>query len=312
MMKSNLHMMLGTVLRDLSPSTEKPFIPAAAFTLLLAADDVSDFVRVSINLHERTIDEKRILELRKETDKVYLTFEWALIYCDGEFYRINGNHSSRMLLDRISDGTFMVGAPAQVSVYYLENEPDMRIVHNMYDTRNRTRSKRELYEIHSTYEKSLAAIPRDFHSHIMPAYYWAAQGSFKHDGTTNQHMAALGDTEYQEFCIWLRTMGILTWRSSYSRRGAIAAILATWRSDQDAAGDFWQLVQDEEGLTKYAPARKLADLLADGKREFQGSRIDKTGFDRKEYRRCVYCWNRWRKGDTEIKQMMMSANMKVL
>jgi len=90
--KSNFEKQLSTLLDNLPATEEKPYIPEV-FILKLTPADVRYFMTLPINDHDRPLKDQRMERLRRNTNFVYLTFNWGLVYCDGMFYRVNGNTS---------------------------------------------------------------------------------------------------------------------------------------------------------------------------------------------------------------------------
>ena len=305
--KSNFEKQLSTLLDNLPATEEKPYIPEV-FILKLTPADVRYFMTLPINDHDRPLKDQRMERLRRNTNFVYLTFNWGLVYCDGMFYRVNGNTSGHMLLGRIEDDEFAEGVPARIEVFHIAQEPDIRMIHNMYDAAYNSRTRREQIEINISYPPETRDIPAYIHDAALGAYY-RRTNNFE-SGTTEEHLMLVNNSEYQKWVNWLYGASVVGGQSKLRSHGFLMAMIDTWRVSPDFAASFWSQVRQGFGEDPLTPTRRLNTWVNERLTDARFQKLTTAQQRKQEYKTSIYLWNKYRTGVKKVVNITFPKNLK--
>jgi len=176
-----------------------------------------------------------------------------------------------MLLGRIEDDEFAEGVPARIEVFHIAQEPDIRMIHNMYDAAYNSRTRREQIEINISYPPETRDIPAYIHDAALGAYY-RRTNNFE-SGTTEEHLMLVNNSEYQKWVNWLYGASVVGGQSKLRSHGFLMAMIDTWRVSPDFAASFWSQVRQGFGEDPPHPHASAQHL---GQRTTYGCKVPKA------------------------------------
>lgn len=273
-------------------------------TLSLTEDLAIDFACMPQFCGERRKQKARVSQLydHLRAGRFYSP-RWATGTLEGKTYRVNGQHSSAMLVD--SGDYFPSGMDVIIDRFTCYSAEGLANLFSIFDPKYSARTRNDIINaagrIHgdlsdvSTTILSLATSGIVFSKCIETG---ASQKSF-----SDQYRAGLVH-QNKEFILWRNSMGhTKVFRDS----GTIAAMYRTYHKDAIAAELFWKLVSDESAPKADCPTRKLARWLLNAKLEADrgvGRRWDAKAY----YTKAIHAWNAWRKGvPTQLKYVPKAA-----
>lgn len=256
--------------------------------------------------HDRPLSERRLQVYRKLwKEGQFRPVTWATALCleTGVVYRVNGKHTSTMLASHLGP---MPDFYAVVEEYLCDTLEDVAYLYSTFDSKMQSRSADDIYQSFAATIPELQEISGKVIRQLVQGIGYQVLGAIPYEKASHTERAELL-FDHVDFALWvdkLFTAGRCDekakMRAAHLRRQAtIAAMLATYQRDQEAASRFWVMVRDETGVTPDTPDRVLARyLISSSIRGHSGARSAEadTQTTREMYVKCLHAWNAWRQG----------------
>jgi hypothetical protein len=270
----------------------------------MTTDAAWKFYRMKAVPNERHLNQNRIRRLRKKiTEHGALPFRWgrAEVEETGEVFRVNGQHTSTML---VKDSAMITDKMVvTIEDYLCETMKDLADLYSQIDSSESSRSAGDVNLSHAAVTDGLGNCNRRVINLCVTALSHEKWGD-QYTRQPKEDRAALLDTA-PEFVLFVdklkKDITHEDWRV-VGRGPVVMAILATWRKSRRAASEFWRLVARCDG-----PDAKSADRTLGKYLQRTGITTGRPkaarGIGRVEgpvvmYSRCVTAWNAWRQGKT--------------
>lgn len=225
---------------------------------------------------------KRLLD-----DGLFMGPCWSVAVLDGVRFRVDGGHSSRMLEE--ANGQFPTGLMASVRTFHCDSVVDLAELFDHFDNRNQIRTGKDKVTARKSVFPQYAEVSATAMERILAGIAWWLRSCGGHDHIDEDSKVRLMN-DHDEFILFARPFLSRNW---LHRADVIAAMYATWKKDQRAAGEFWTLVRDESAPDNTDPTRALASFLRDAKADWH----NKTRWtSRAYYTKSIHAWNAWRQG----------------
>ena len=272
-------------------------------TYPLTRDLAADFATMVPSPTERPFSTKRVGELQDKYDRgLFLPCQWACVWLGGSKLRMNGQHSSTMLM-KLPD-PFPEGLKAHVDEYEAAVPEDMPLLFQQFDARTSARSSADVAGAYQNTYPELMGLPRETVKRGIEGLAWylrVIEGI--PSGKGDERYKLLKQPVYYDFLLWL--CGLIDMKTpEFKRTEVIAAMYATDLASQDDSRAFWQEVA--RGGREYEdqhPATVLDKWLKSCK---DGTCEDKMRAAY-HYQGCVFAWNAFREEKT-IKEVRFNTS----
>lgn len=264
---------------------------------------VAQFASLPTFLGDRSFEtpqgRRRIAWLRRLLDEgKFFSPKWATATLGGMTYRVNGGHSSAMLLE-CDNGVFPAHLNAIVDEFKCETAEDLADLFDQFDPRKSIRTINDRITAHKSVHDELADIaptPLAKGTAGIAAFY----SGFGESERLEEDERIRLIHKHQEFLLWsCRYLG----RRALTAVGAVSAMFATWHRDPEDAELFWDAVRDETEPAG-SPSRKVASFLKDRFLPHVQKKFD----SRATYVKCIHGWNAYRTGQsTDLKYTRTAA-----
>lgn len=252
---------------------------------------------------DRDLKQWRVDQLRSLHDQgLFHGPTWVVAKIGNKMLRINGNHSSTMLLGL--NGVFPRGMRATILTFACDNMQDAADLWAQFDTRWSARSEAEQVSTHGKLHSELASVsPTDMKNAVngiaVALTECGATGST--DSMSRAHLVH----DNVAFIVWTEQfIGMRRMRKS----GVIGAMFATYNRNKAVATEFWKHVRDESHPDTDNATRKLARFLRECVVGRDGSGHIIKWSTRAFYAKSIHAWNAYRRGDrTDLKYHETSA-----
>lgn len=250
-------------------------------------------------LKERRLDVYRIM--RKNNG--FRPVTWAKAWCNetGQFYRVNGKHTSTLF----SDGQDLDNIFVTIEEYVCDTLEDVARLYATFDSQMQTRNATDVNRSFAATVPELA----DFNTKFINLMVSALNYQPTHRDGTATHRTAAERAEVIfdniQVIIWVHDLIGDSHRGEKHaahlwRVPVVAAIIAAYHKSQKSALEFWTAVRDETGAAPDCQDRKLAKFLTttvshQGAHTGAPARFRTT--NREYYVKCALAWNAWRKGE---------------
>jgi hypothetical protein len=258
------------------------------------------FATMSPVPNERPMSAARMKRLRKHIARGALPFRWACADIDDTEYRVNGQHTSNLLVehpDMIHDKMRAV-----VETYMCETPQDLSALYSQIDN---SLSSRTVSDVNWSFCAALPGLDNiqpirqviNLAVTALAAEKWGADFYGRQD---KEERSVLMFDEPQ-FVVFLHELyhklAYKDWRV-IGRTPVIRAVLSTWRKNRRDAMIFWHLVATGEGEDAKRADRVLnKHLLTTTVATGSGARaVTMGGAEGPDimYARCIHGWNAWR------------------
>jgi hypothetical protein len=253
-----------------------------------------EFVNLPASPTERSFDQARAKMLREKAEHGQLiAFNWAKAHCGDKVYRMNGQHSSRVLVDL--NGSFPEGLKAHIDTYKVDTQDDLAELFRQFDSRKSGRTPNDVAGAYQGLQHDLDGVTR-------PSAKLAVEGVNWWQKHVEGLPAEKGDDVYSLFSKaelhpFIKWVGdVFTVKTPELRRQTIvAAMYATYEKSETEAQKFWAEVA--RGGVEFEENHPTTVLDA-----FLKSIIeDKRKLDLKPanlYQASIYAWNAFREDKT--------------
>lgn len=236
---------------------------------------------------ERALDKGRLAYLKNRYDDgAFHTPEWAVASLNGVRYRVNGQHSSNMLV--ALNGEFPKGMSVSFKEFSCDSVQDLADLFSQFDAARSARNFGDIIGAHASIHPELHSIKKTYIQKAVSGIVFAMGLSKK---VTTDERAALVHS-HQPFLIWSAEFV----RSRHLDRSPVgAAMFKTWSKSPTGATEFWTLVRDETHPDVNHPTRVLASFLRDAvvrDSQVRGRKWTPQAHGTK----CIHAWNAYRTG----------------
>jgi hypothetical protein len=235
---------------------------------------------------ERVLDKGRLAYLRGRFEEgAFHTPEWAVATLNGIRYRVNGQHSSNMLVSL--NGTFPAGMRVSWKEFHCDSVEDLADLFSQFDAAKSARSLSDIVGAHASIHPEFSNIKKTYIQKAVSGIAYAMGLSKKL--ATNDDRAKLVHS-HQAFIVW----GSGFVRAKHlDRSPVVAAMYKTWSKSPSHATEFWTLVRDENHPDVDHPTRVLATFLRDNIVRESQTRVNRwspQAFAAKS----IHAWNAFR------------------
>lgn len=231
---------------------------------------------------ERTLQKSRVNELmRKLRDGNAIPFDWISATCDGEEYRINGQHTSAMF-DRYPE--LMAGNVARVLCYDCDTMEDVMRLWQQIDPYFSSRNRPERTKAFAEYTGEFDGVGGRQLALGMSAASIRCYGP-RLFNTQPDEMKQRALKHFAPFVRWAAQMfnsvGSVLNKDIIRRTGVWYAALVSWEQNQAKATQFWNEVLGRAETTERTnPAHVLREtLLSHSTNSGAGARTGKKTLD---------------------------------
>jgi hypothetical protein len=243
---------------------------------------------------ERTLNQSRLRMLReKATAKQLITFSWAKALFNDRWIRVNGQHSSQVLVEL--DGDFPTGLKVHLDQYQVADAQGLALLFRQFDDRKSGRSSTDVAGAYQNIEPDLQDVRRDVGK-------LAIEGVTYYNDKVEGRSTKKGDDQYSLFHEvilhdYIKWAGeIFSVKTPELRsRPVMGAMYASFLADEEEARRFWLEVSrggDPHGSDN-APSTVLDEWLKALKDK--NERTNKVP-PFQVYQACIYAYNTFHKG----------------
>lgn len=258
----------------------------------LTTELVEEIVTMPVFKGERPLKKSRIEFLRARFDDGYFySPRFAIAKLHGKNYRLNGQHSSNMLLER--NGEFPEGRTAVIDTFTCEDEMDLAECFGLFDPTKSNRTRSEIANAHGRVHDELDEVSMTNLCGIVSGLaYGLDECRSNCSGLSAEDSARLVHDNVQ-FVLWANPF----FNNKFlARAGVIGAMFQTYVLDSDDATIFWRWVSKEDHPNVCHASRVLARFLREnktmgGKSETRSHRWPMKAF----YVKCIRAWNAYRR-----------------
>lgn len=240
---------------------------------------------------EREFNQKRYDYLKEKVDlDLFVVPHWVVGVLDGESYRMNGQHSGRVLADL--DGHLPEGLHVHIDTYKVDTMGGFAWLFRQFDARQSSRTSLDVSGAYQGLIPELSGVPIRAAQGLVNGYCFY-QGSVlggpvprSGDGRYEK----MSDPNAKSFILWAQKL----WTSKareVQRPGIIAAMYGTFEKEETDADRFWDDVVRDVNPDELAAASKLAAEL---QRAFKNHTVKFKPLE--YYVKCIKAWNAFRRG----------------
>lgn len=283
----------------------------AAQLIKLTPDTLADFSQAIPLPGERSVKARRTAQLRRLIQAGHFYgLDWARGRCrlDGRVYRLDGQHTTKLLNELLAHPDPAVPFPADLPITLVEwefdsIEADAPTLFNTFNNPLSVRSNTDMMETYQAFYPELAGIDVALLMKAMNGvlYYEKQQ----HDRAKKKDPDArrlqfdardmgveLHADRYRAFILWLVGFQELRlFKRTVTRSGLVASLYADWLENAETAQQFWTLVLSESAPDPDDETRSFAEQLkrmnADRKKVTQGEFFKEAAKAWKRYKRTL-------------------------
>lgn len=244
---------------------------------------------------ERPLKPSRVAFLRNHVDMgTFVGPSWATATDTntGTAYRLNGQHSSRMLADLPAE-LFPVGLVVTIEKYeYSDAYTDLPALFNCFDHPRSARSDEDYMATQRARYTDLmdADVSPRFLVSVTNGIAFASCGSGQERAYSHRDRGAyLEDEHHRQFAIWLWQFRDSLHGSFVGKVGVVAEIFGDWQHNQPLAMEFWSEVFTETNPDVESDSRELIRAIQDLAASVQN--VKQMTYQKKAHR----SWGRFRK-----------------
>ena len=252
---------------------------------------------------ERPFSEKRLTFLQERyANQLFVPCHWAYVWLGGSKLRMNGQHSSTMLM-KLPD-PFPTGLYAHIDEYEAETPEDMALLFRQFDARVSVRSPGDVAGAYQNTYPELSGIPASVAKLGIEGIAWylrVIEGV--PTGKGDDRYTLFKQPVHYEFLRWLG--GVIDMKTPELRKiEVIAAMYATDLANTAEARSFWEDVA--RGGHPYEDSHPTTTLDTWLKLCKEG-KCEDTMKQAYHYQGCIYAWNAFRE-NRSIKDIRFSTS----
>jgi hypothetical protein len=265
-------------------SETKPLTPQLA----------EEFMNLPASPTERLFDEGRARMLREKAEAGQLiAFQWAKAKHGDKVFRMNGQHSSKVLVDL--NGSFPEGLNVHLDTYEVETQDDLANLFRQFDNRKSGRTPGDVAGAYQGLQPALEGVSRPSAKIAVEGVNWwyrYVEGAPAKKGDDTYSL--FGDTRLHPFIGWVGDVFSIK-TPELKRQTVVAAMFGTFEANEEEAKKFWAEVS--RGGVEFEENHPTTVLDAFLKALIE----DKRKLDLKPanlYQASVYAWNAYREEKT--------------
>lgn len=248
---------------------------------------VERFANMLPSIVERPLNENRLDYLKDRLlDGLAIPFIWSYVTYKGKDYRMNGQHSSKMLASM--NGNMPQGLVAHIDQFEVESEEEMVAIFRQYDARVSGRSPLDVANAYASVVPGLQGIQRDVLKIAAEGINWVNSNIERlPPSKADDRYAALMEGRNLTFLQWIATVFSMK-TPEMKQQPVVGAMYKTFFIDPEQAAKFWASVArggDEYNDTN--PERQLDVWLRRTKDKTDVLKCSPTQI----YQACVIAWN---------------------
>lgn len=251
--------------------------------------------------HDREIQPKRCEFLRAAIKSgLFHGAEWVSAHCKetGETYRVNGKHTSNVLCELYEAEEEFPEVRVWVREFNCETLADVAQLFASYDPKESARSKNDILRSFAVTENVTADLSPRWLSLLTSGLAYAEwEQSYNKLSPKEQSLWLLQNKKFVPFAVSLFESDPKGTKH-IQRMPVVAAMFKTWKTDSEAAADFWSRVGDDSNEEKGSVVRTLAQWLL--KHKIGAVKATSESVSAREaYCRCILAWNAWREKEDQ-------------
>jgi hypothetical protein len=276
---------------NVAAAMDPPFALIASEVVPLTRELAQQFRDMPGSPTERTLNPSRVKHLKEKAMAGQLIpFQWATAECEGQTYRMNGQHSSEMVceLDGLpSNGTVVLQR------YRVADRNGLALLFRQFDDRRSSRTPADIAGAYQGLEDDLRDLDRKRAKLAIEGIAWYQANVEKVD-------VPKGDARYQwfhdaslhPFIKWVAGSLLSSKTPELNKPAVVAAIFGTWLANREHAERFWEDVAREgDQFSEDAPSTAVDRWLLANFEE-----PDPTMKPANFYQGCIFAWNAYRQG----------------
>lgn len=261
-----------------------------------------EFQAMKIFPKDRPVQEARLNYHREAIESgEFRGPEWVSVTVEenNETYRINGKHTSTVMLEFFEKGKKdWDGIKVLLRRYSCKTMEDAAHLFSTFDAKQSARSKADVLRAFSTADSRLNDLEGRLLGVVTAAVAYALHGrAYRRLNSNDQATLLLQNADFAE---WLLPIlkGIVGDQRYFVRSPVIAAMINAYRISPEEAAEFWSEVRDGGEGGKDAPTKRLHTFLRGAKLGAgQGERVG----DDEMYTKAIQAWNAWREDSESVK-----------
>lgn len=267
-------------------------------TLRITKRLAQEFAEMDAAHVDRPLSERRLSVYRKvRQDGGFRPVTWAKAWCEetGQYYRVNGKHTSTLF----SDGDNPENLFVTIEDYKCDTLEDVAKLYATFDSQSQTRTTADINRSFAAVIPELKDYDTRFLNLVVSGLNMSPTDPENWKGTAAERAESMFDNV--EIITWVKSLVIDRGKHpALWRVPVVGAMIGCYRKAKAPATTFWTAVRDETGEKPNLPDRKLAKFLTTtvskvGAHNTGPQRYRITG--REYFTHCVKCWNAWRKGE---------------
>ena len=224
--------------------------------------------------------------------------KWAIAHLDGKVYRVDGGHSSKMLLQ--TDGVFPPDLQAVLQIFDCDTERDLVDLYTIFDSKRSARTAADKAKAHAALETGLADIRPTWILKCVAGVLCHRNGGITRKMSDEANMQVIHDEP--RFIGWAVEYVKTRW---LSRSGVVACMFRSYLASKRIATEFWNFVVEESHPKPRNATRTLARFLQE-----VASTKNADGWDpRALYVKSIHAWNAWQRGETTALMYFKNAEV---
>jgi hypothetical protein len=261
---------------------------------------------------ERLIDRKRIEYLKvKAEDGMLVPFQWSKAKVNGNWLRMNGQHSSQMLCD-LADEIFPDSMVVHLDEYLVDNRDGLATLFQQFDARRSSRSTVDVAGAYKGLHAQLKDIPLDIAKRGVDGvayFYKNVQGLPAKGFVGDLKYRVFGREDLWPFLLWLPEIFTLK-TPELKRNEIVAGMFATYEANEIACKDFWDKVQSGGDTTEANhPTTTLDAYYVKVKTETDSKKKPRP---HELYQSAILAWNAFRNDKTLATIKKLKSDPEVL
>jgi hypothetical protein len=271
--------------------------------LPLTPDIAESFSNMTAWRGERPLRESNLRNLtRRLEDGQFHSPKWSVAWLNGVQYRVDGQHSSRVLAS--ANGHFPAGLNAVIDEYTCDDDSDLADLFMQFDNPTSSRSVSDVSNAHARIHPELDGVSGNAVRDCNAGIAFALSNDGEHAVKLGTEMRAKLVHDNIPFTVWASHF---VGERSLRRVPVVAAMYKTWSKCHHEADRFWNLVKDESHPDPLNPSRVLAKFIrtrTNHSAEKSGGQFTSHAF----FVKSIHAWNAWRrKQKTDLKYYPKTA-----
>lgn len=251
---------------------------------------VEEFAGMTASPTEREINTSRINHLRLKIEMgLAMPFQWAKARYNGEWFRVNGQHSSTMLSEYGEN--LPEGLKAHIDSYEIADRGALALLFRQFDDRKSGRSQDDVSGAYKGLEEALSGVSRKAARLAAEGIAWYRK---RIDGVSigvmgDDRYQLIHEEQYQDFILWIGSL-IGPKQPEMKKASLVSAMYSSWIADRKDAENFWkEVASGAQDLDEDHPAYVLSEWLLNAIRKDNRNKPKEADF----HQAGVYAWNRY-------------------